>query len=100
MQTGHPFKFTKVEGDQAPFLPFTSAEDLTDALSRVTGAMNTLGVPDGWEETTCLIGGFHWKARWLDADGFRVTGTGTQWNMATDRMVPYSATSVDTSACR
>ena len=95
LQTGHPYKFTKVEGGQAPHLPFTSAEDLTDALSRVTGAVNTLGVPDGWEETTYLVGGFHWKARWLDADGFRVTGTGVQWNIATDRMVSYSPTSVD-----
>ena len=97
MQTGHPFKFTKVEGGQAPFLPFTSADELTDALSRVTGAVNTLGVPDGWEETTYLIGGFHWKSRWLDADGFRVTGTEVQWNIERDRMIAYSATSVDAS---
>jgi hypothetical protein len=95
MQSGHPFKFTKVEGNQAPFLPFTPAEDLDSALARVAGAVNTLGAPQGWDETTYLIGGFHWKARWLDADGFRVTGTEVQWNMELDRMIAYNATSVD-----
>ncbi len=84
---------------QTPTLPFTSKAGLDSGLARVTDAdgvtNNALGTPQGWGDVSYLIGGFNWKARWMDKDGYIVTGTSTQWNVWLDRMVAYNATSVN-----
>jgi len=90
-KSGHPSKITKVVNATAPTRPFDS----------VTG-----GVPDPplgltWADVTYVIGGFGWKARYLDKDGYLLTGTETdktQWNFANTELgkagawVAYHAT--------
>jgi len=69
MQSGHPWIFNKVVDGQPPEYPFT---DLP-------------GPPDGytWDDIGYVIGGYNWKARFVDQDGFIITGdenATTQYN--------------------
>ena len=95
-QTGHPFKLNKVVDGQQPVYPFTS---LTGVLERITDedgtTDNTLGTPMTWEDVTYVIGGYNWKARFIDADGAIVTGSEVQYNFATDGMSGYHDNEVD-----
>jgi len=88
--TGHPFKVNKVVGDKAPTYPYT---DIYHALALMDddngGTDNTLGTPADWSEASYVIGGWGWKARWMDADGFIVTGSEVQYNFATGAMSSY-----------
>jgi hypothetical protein len=90
MQSGHPYKLTRVENGGPPVYPY----------DQITG-----GVPDppegfSWEDISYVIGGFHWKARFIDQDGYIITGDSdatTQYNFANDLLevdeswVPYHA---------
>jgi hypothetical protein len=106
-QTGHPYKLNKVDG-AAPHYPFTDidgveqriADDDTDPADPAPGTDNSLGTPSGWGDITYVIGGFHWKARFMDANGFIVTGSQVQYNFpnwayTTDEMVAYNDNQVD-----
>ncbi|MBK8980365.1 MAG: carboxypeptidase regulatory-like domain-containing protein [Planctomycetes bacterium] len=101
-QTGHPYKLNRVDG-AAPEYPFTSLVGVEARIDDDDGLMgdphpgtdNTLGTPSGWPAMTYVIGGFHWKARFMDANGFIVTGSEVQYNFATDSMVPYDDNVVD-----
>ncbi len=69
MQSGHPWKLTKVVDGQPPDYPFT---DLP-------------GPPEGysWDDISYVIGGYNWKARFIDKDGYIITGdenATTQYN--------------------
>ena len=69
MDSGHPYKLTKVENGQPPEYPFTELP----------------GPPDGytWDDISYVIGGYNWKARFIDQDGFIITGdenATTQYN--------------------
>ncbi|MFO7606271.1 MAG: multiheme c-type cytochrome [Desulfurivibrionaceae bacterium] len=107
VQSGHPYKLNKVVNDSVPTYPFS---DITGALARVTDAGgssrvdlltgdpldsngfatdNVLGTPSGYSEVTYVIGGYGWKARWIDADGYIVTGTEVQYNLEDDTMGGY-----------
>lgn len=110
-ESGHPYKLNKVVNNQVPTYPFS---DITGALERVTdggedGRLdllaisevsegiptngnetdNELGTPADYSEVTYVIGGFGWKARFLDADGFIVTGDTVQYNLEDDSMSGY-----------
>ncbi len=84
MNSGHPYKLTKVVDGKKVERPFDN----------VTG-----GVPDpadipgfdpalSWNDVSYVIGGFGWKARYVGTDGYIITGaadTGTtQWNFPKD----------------
>ena len=109
--SGHPYKLNKVVANQMPTFPFS---DITGALQAVTdggedGRLdllaptqvsegiptngnetdNELGTPLDYSEVTYVIGGFGWKARFLDADGFIVTGDTVQYNLADGSMSAY-----------
>lgn len=84
MQSGHPFKLNRVENGEAPDYPFTKLP----------------GPPEGyeWEDISYVIGGYNWKARFIDQDGFIITGDEdgtTQYNFYNpdldlgDEWVPY-----------
>ncbi len=105
---GHGYKLRKVENDTAPTYPFTSLTTPTDVLAGVTdddvdgtaadpgaGTDNTLGTPASWADVTYVIGGFGWKARFIDANGYIVTGSATQYNFETDGYVAYHNNEVD-----
>ncbi|MCA1765032.1 MAG: hypothetical protein LC633_02070, partial [Desulfobulbaceae bacterium] len=107
VQSGHPYKLNKVVNDTVPSYPFS---DITGALAQVTDAGgssrvdlltgepldsngfetdNELGTPASYADVTYVIGGYAWKARWIDADGYVVTGTDVQYNLADGSMAGY-----------
>lgn len=103
VRTGHPYKLNEVKDGQMPTFPFS---DITGALEMVTdndaapgdpkpGTDNTLGTPASYDDVSYVIGGFGWKARWVDLDGYIVTGTDTQFNLATGGMSAYNNNQVD-----
>lgn len=106
--TGHPYKINKVVGGVAPTYPFTTLPG--DLLSRLvddgadigggatdpngTETDNPEGTPSGWGDVSYVIGGYFWKARFIDQSGWIVTGTEVQYNyqnpyMTSDTMTAY-----------
>jgi len=59
MQSGHPWQLTLVEGGQPPEYPFT---ELTDPPQGYT-----------WDDIQYVIGGYNWKARFIDKEGYIIT---------------------------
>lgn len=59
-KSGHPFKLNKVENGQPPEYPFTEVTE----------------VPEGytWDDISYVIGGYNWKARFMDKEGYIITG--------------------------
>ena len=77
-KSGHNFKLNPVSAASKPgYYPFG---DLP-------------GPPPGytWADASYVIGGFWWKARFVDKQGYIITGTQVQYNLATDRWVAYEA---------
>ena len=69
MQSGHPYKLNRVVDGQPPEYPFT---ELTDPPEGYT-----------WDDISYVIGGYNWKARFIDQAGFIITGdedATTQYN--------------------
>lgn len=70
--SGHAYKLNPVINGQPPEYPFTEV----------------LNPPEGytWDDITYVIGGFNWKARFIDKDGYIITGADesatTQYNFA------------------
>ena len=70
IKSGHPYKLQKIDG-KAPVFP----------------ARTSAGVPQppegfDWPDISYLIGGFGWKARFMDQQGYILTGEGRQYNLA------------------
>lgn len=73
--SGHPYKLTKIENGEPPAFPYDS---------------ETGGVPEPpegttWADISYVIGGFGWKARFIDKEGYILTGdenATTQYNFA------------------
>lgn len=74
--TGHPYKLNAVENDQPPQYPVT---DLA-------------GPPPGieWTDVAFVIGGFRYKYRVVDNDGFIVLGPTAQYNFPSQGRSGYS----------
>ncbi|MCP4570045.1 MAG: hypothetical protein GY841_20890 [FCB group bacterium] len=76
--SGHPYKLNDVDSAFLPageYYPYTSVPlppDLTE------------------DDVSMIIGGFRWKARYIDNDGYILTGDDRQYNFATDEFVAYS----------
>ncbi len=107
VQTGHPFKLNKVVNGEQPIYPFTT---LNGVLQRVfdddadipggfadtnPGTDNTLGTPVTWDDVSYVIGGYFWKARFIDQAGAIVTGSNVQYNFKTDAMSGYHNNETD-----
>jgi hypothetical protein len=87
IMSGHPHKLKKIVDGQPPDYPFSQLP----------------GPPEGysWEEISYVIGGYNWKARFMDQDGYIITGADenatTQYNLfndlldSGDRWVGYHA---------
>ena len=82
-KTGHNFKIMKNSGNEQPAFPYTPETTITGAIDLLVDAEenNTLGAPTSYDEVTYTVGGYHWKMRWLDADGYIVTGKNVQYNI-------------------
>lgn len=59
MKSGHPWKLSPVVDGQPPAYPFTKLEDLPEGYT--------------WEDISYVIGGYAWKARFIDQDGYIIT---------------------------
>jgi hypothetical protein len=75
--SGHPYKLNKVVDGTPPTYPFS---EVPNTPSTVT-----------WDSVTYVIGGYNWKARFLDSDGWIITGDEVQYNLATQGWVGYHA---------
>ena len=64
VKSGHPYKLTKIENGQPPEYPFDA----------ITGGVPN--PPEGytWDDISYVVGGFGWKARFLDKEGYIITG--------------------------
>ena len=80
-QSGHPHQLTPVVDGQAPEYPFTELDSLPEGYT--------------WDDISYVIGGYHWKALFVDNDGYIVTGDAVQYNFYNravglgDEWVPY-----------
>jgi len=72
MKSGHPWKITRVVGGKPPERPFTQIPSPPEGYT--------------WSDVSYVIGGYGWKARFLDNKGYIITGADekakTQWNFA------------------
>jgi len=75
LTTGHPYKLMEVIDGNAPEYPFTTLDYLPSGYT--------------WNDISYVIGGYFWKARYVDSNGYIVTGTDVQWNFETEEAVAY-----------
>ena len=79
VNSGHPYKLPKVVDGVAPTYPFTTLEYLPPYFT------------NGWEDASYVIGGFAWKYRFVDKNGYIYTGDDAQYNFQDNSVVPYHA---------
>jgi hypothetical protein len=86
MQSGHAYKLNKVVDGQPPEYPFTEVPEPPEGYT--------------WDDILYVIGGYNWKARFIDQEGFIITGdedATTQYNFPNPvvgndaEWVPYHA---------
>jgi hypothetical protein len=59
VKSGHPWKLTKVVDGQPPEYPFTEIPNPPDGYT--------------WNDISYVIGGYNWKARFMDQQGYIIT---------------------------
>ena len=80
--SGHPYKLTKIEG--------VSPDALFPTFSKFPG--DPILPPAGydWADITYTIGGYGWKMRWIDSNGYIITqNADTQYNFEDQSRVAY-----------
>ncbi|OEG73270.1 hypothetical protein BEL05_13450 [Shewanella colwelliana] len=82
-KTGHNFKIQKISAGEQPSFPYTPEATITGAIDLLVDSTpnNDLGAPTSYDDVTYVVGGYHWKMRWLDKDGYIVTGKNVQYNI-------------------
>jgi len=82
-QSGHNFKINKVVNNAIPVYPFSNISGALENMQAAT-TLNTLGKPTSYSDVTYVVGGYAWKARWIDKNGYLVSSTtgGVQYNLA------------------
>jgi Cytochrome c554 and c-prime len=83
LQTGHPYKLNAVEDGKPPEYPITT---VTDAPADVE-----------WQDVAFVIGGFRYKYRVVDQDGYIVLGPTAQFNFPSGGFSGYSNDDAHTS---
>lgn len=70
MLSGHPYKLNPVVDGEPPEYPFTEIPSPPEGYT--------------WDDISYVIGGYNWKARFIDQDGYIITGADenatTQYN--------------------
>ncbi len=81
VRSGHPYKLVEIGGVE-PTEPWDGMGDFGEFAPNP---------PDGWEwsDVSYVIGGWGWKQRFVDMDGYIITGSEVQWNLATEGWVAY-----------
>lgn len=67
--SGHPYKLNEVVDGQPPTFPYSEVVEPPEGYD--------------WDDITYVIGGYHWKARFINTDGYIITGdenASTQYN--------------------
>ena len=59
IQTGHPWKLTPVVDGQPPEYPFTEVPEPPEGYT--------------WDDISYVIGGYNWKARFINKEGYIIT---------------------------
>jgi hypothetical protein len=77
-ESGHPYKVMKVTGGKAPIIPFMASPQLPDGYT--------------WNDITYTIGGYGWKMRFVDKNGYNITTTTGQWNPENNTRSAYNST--------
>lgn len=76
IQSGHPYKLNAVVNGEPPQYPFT---EITDPPEGYT-----------WDDISYVIGGYNWKARFIDQNGYIITGADanatTQYNLYNEEL--------------
>lgn len=78
MESGHPYKLQKVVGGVQPTIPFAP----------------TILTPSGytWNDISYIIGGYGWKARFIDKKGYVITKVaGSQYNPGNNTQSVYNS---------
>jgi len=81
IKSGHPYKLNKVVDGKAPTYPYTT---LTYLPSGVNGKYT-------WNDISYVIGGYGWKARYIDKNGYIITTDDSQYNLEDGSIVGYHA---------
>jgi hypothetical protein len=77
-KSGHPFKVNRVVNGRAPTYPFSDVPSPPSGIA--------------WSQVGWVIGGYGWKARFMDHDGFFFTSGGSnQWNLETAKWSNWEA---------
>jgi hypothetical protein len=75
IRSGHPWKLNAVVDGQLPDYPFTDVPRPPDGYT--------------WDDISYIIGGYNWKARFIDQNGYIITGdenATTQYNLPNDEL--------------
>ncbi len=81
--SGHAFKLNRVLGAKAPTYPFSTVPSPPVATEA--------GPAVDWSEVSYVIGGYKWKARFINLDGFIWEGPDVQYNLATRGFSRYNS---------
>lgn len=75
-ETGHPFKLNEAtDAQNAAYYPFTTVPNPPSGVA--------------WADVDKVIGGFWWKARFIDHDGYIITGDDVQYNLVDGSWTAY-----------
>ncbi|MFQ5492160.1 MAG: c-type cytochrome [Phycisphaerae bacterium] len=74
--TGHPFKLNESPGNEPPQYPVTELPSPPEPLE--------------WSDVSYVIGGYRWKYRVMDEDGYVVLGPTAQYNFPSRGFSAYS----------
>ncbi len=84
-QSGHPYKVVKIAGEAPTGLFPDFAAYPNDPIDPPQGKT--------WSDVTYALGGFYWKMRWLDEEGYVLTsgaaGLDAQYNFETEEYTTY-----------
>ncbi len=94
VESGHSYKLSKVVDNMAPTFPFSVLPPIPNSDGLSDGD-NTLGAPGSYGDVSYVIGGYNWKARFVDTNGYIITGDDVQYNFETDGWVAYHADETD-----
>jgi predicted CXXCH cytochrome family protein len=81
MKSGHPWKLNKVVDGKAPEYPFTQIKEPPEGYT--------------WDDILYVIGGYNWRARFVNKDGYIITDEPgksgnakylNQWNLVNDAL--------------
>lgn len=84
VESGHPYKVVKINGKK-PEMPYFG--NFTEPILPIVNNVKLT-----WNDISYTIGGYGWKMRFIDKNGYNITGAATQWNPGNNTQTAYNAT--------